>query len=305
MNADAGAHPTLPKSSPCVLRVTCSLFYAQSWALFHFLRVGEKGANRAKLTAYRAATQNGMDSLTAARNAFGDLAAFQGALFGYIRSRAFYQEIMPGKTVVADAEWATRVLTPQEAALARARFHAHMQRPSEADAQLKEAAAGTAEVAALHEVRALLQRQAGEDDEALASYRRALELGSTSALTHFEIARSALIGQGDATGLEEGQGLLERAITLDPSFAPAFALLGELLLARNVEPTRALAMGMRAVELMPGDVRGYVVAGRAALRLDRNADAVTFAKQALSVCDSDEEREMVHPLLSEATRRAK
>ena len=81
-------------------------------------------------------------------------------------------------------------------------------------------------------------------------------------------------------------------------------MLGEILLARDVEPALALDMAMRAIELMPADVYGYVVASRAALRLERPAEAVELATRALAACDSDEDRARVSPLLEEARRRA-
>jgi tetratricopeptide (TPR) repeat protein len=280
------------------------LFYAQSWALFHMLQVGEKGDNRERLVAYQAAVEAGADSVNAARQAFGDLAAFEESLFRYIRRRVFDHEVRPGSTRVDGRGWTMRSITAPEAALAQARFLAQTRRPAEAQAMLAEAAAGGSESAGIHEVRALLHRQAGRSDEAHASYQRALELGSTSALTHFEVARTALGDEADAQRLGEAQRLVERALTLDSAFAPAYALLGEILLARDVEPARALDMAMRAIELMPADVYGYVVASRAALRLERLGEAVDWATRALAACDSDDERARVSPVLSEARRRA-
>lgn len=279
-------------------------FYAQSWALLHYLRLGEKGALQPRLTAYRERIERGVDSLTAAREAWGDLDRFQQGLFRYIRSLRFYQEVMPGPTTIDTSGWTSRPLPVADAALARARFHAHMQRTAEAEALMAEAAAaGAADAPELHEVRALLQQQAGKSDEALASYQRALSLGSKSAMTHFEVARRALNGPPDVDRLREAQALLEKAIALEPTFAPAYAVAAEILLARNIEPQRAFEMGMRTVELMPGEIFGYLVAGRAVLRLDRPADAVTLARRALVVCDSEEERGRVTTLLREAERR--
>ena len=220
-----------------------------------------------------------------------------------MQNQFFQQEVMAGKTAVDGSQWTSRALERPEAAVARARFLAHMGRKVEAEALLAVAAGATPEAPAVLEVKAILQASSGDSAGALASYKRALELGSVSATAHFEVARDALNGPPDMDRLGEAQALLERAVALGPAFAPAYALLGEVLLAKNVDAGRAFTVGMRAVELSPGEVHGYVVAGRAALRLDRVPDAIKLAQRAMVVSDSDEDRALVDPLLREAQRR--
>ena len=65
------------------------LFYAQSWALLHYLRVGDRGELRPMLTAYRTRVEQGMDSLAAARESFGDLDRFQAGLSVTCRTSSF------------------------------------------------------------------------------------------------------------------------------------------------------------------------------------------------------------------------
>ncbi len=80
-------------------------FYAQCWGLVHFLRVGEQGALRSRLTAYRTAIEEGVDSLTAGRKAFGDLKTFQESFSAYVKGSKFYQERVRVATAIGEEGW--------------------------------------------------------------------------------------------------------------------------------------------------------------------------------------------------------
>jgi hypothetical protein len=66
---------------------TMTLFYAQSWALTHFLQSDE--TRRRELTAYVSSLGGGADPLQAARETFGDLEKLGEDLRRYVRSRRF------------------------------------------------------------------------------------------------------------------------------------------------------------------------------------------------------------------------
>jgi hypothetical protein len=65
-----------------------TLFYAQSWALTHFLQSDE--SRRRQLTAYVSRLGGGADPLRAASETFGDLGKLGEELRKYVRSRRFH-----------------------------------------------------------------------------------------------------------------------------------------------------------------------------------------------------------------------
>jgi hypothetical protein len=67
---------------------TMTLFYAQSWALTHFLQSDE--ARRRQLALYVSRLGGGADALDAARATFGDLDQLAEDLREYVRSRRFH-----------------------------------------------------------------------------------------------------------------------------------------------------------------------------------------------------------------------
>ncbi len=72
---------------------TMTLFYAQSWALTHFLQSDER--RRRELTAYVSRLGGGADALQAARETFGDLEKLGEDLRKYVRSRRFHGARLP------------------------------------------------------------------------------------------------------------------------------------------------------------------------------------------------------------------
>ncbi len=72
-----------------------SEFYAESWALVHYLMMGDNGSHRPMLLAYLAALDRGATSPEAASQAFGDLRRLQDILQIYAQSDRFYQLVAP------------------------------------------------------------------------------------------------------------------------------------------------------------------------------------------------------------------
>jgi hypothetical protein len=95
---------------------TMTLFYAQSWALTHFLQSDED--RRRRLADYVSWIEGGADALEAARGAFGDLDDLQKRLQKYVRSRRFHGARLP-VPVYADPALRVRALSGPEVEAAR------------------------------------------------------------------------------------------------------------------------------------------------------------------------------------------
>lgn len=66
-----------------------SIFYAESWALTHYLEVGDVQKGTTRLQDYANLLVKNTDPLAAAQQAFGDLAQLQKSLFAYISQDRF------------------------------------------------------------------------------------------------------------------------------------------------------------------------------------------------------------------------
>lgn len=59
---------------------TSPAFYAQAWALVHYLKLGHRGRDGNQLTAFMARVAQGIAPLRAAQESFGDLVVLERAL---------------------------------------------------------------------------------------------------------------------------------------------------------------------------------------------------------------------------------
>src|SRR5271165_3118812 len=80
-----------------------SIFYAESWALTHYLRVKERQDSTPRLSPYLALVNQKVDPVVAATRAFGDLKQLQSALEHYIQQGSFTYFKLTTTTEVDDS----------------------------------------------------------------------------------------------------------------------------------------------------------------------------------------------------------
>jgi hypothetical protein len=100
----------------------------------------------------------------------------------------------------------------------------------------------------------LLLRQ-NKPFEAQKYLSRAVALNSTSAIANFFEGVLLLSTDDEEKTVMEAQGLLEKAVTLDPLLAPAWDTLGMLYSRNPTSFDKALDAVRQAVSAMPGDLK--------------------------------------------------
>jgi tetratricopeptide (TPR) repeat protein len=183
-----------------------TLFYAQSWALVHYLVLGSD-ERRGQISRFGALLREGRPASDAAREAFGDVAALDHEFRAYLRRPAFrYRRRMTHLAVRADSR--SRALPDAESLALRAAFHVATGRPAEADAMARRALSSDPGLAAGHEALALLAWREGRPKEALESLRRATALEGASDFAHFLYGR-LLWASGDTGDLDAAEAALQ------------------------------------------------------------------------------------------------
>jgi hypothetical protein len=99
-----------------------SIFYAEAWALTHYLMIGDKASHRAMLSTYLNAISQGATPEEAGTKAFGDLKRFQSTLETYIRSNSFYILKSGAPPAIADSDLHVRELSEAEVGAYRGGF---------------------------------------------------------------------------------------------------------------------------------------------------------------------------------------
>lgn len=267
-----------------------SIFYAESWALTHYLMVGDKSAHRAKLQEYVNAMTKGATEEQAAAQAFGDLKQLQAALFAYIQNAAFYYIKAPPPPEIAAGDLQVREISEAEVDAYRGGFAAVRGRTQEAIPILEQAVKLDPKLALGYQYLGFAEYEDHKHAEALADFTRAIELNPKNALTRFLRAYLAS-SQGGAVGNDEQmEEDLRAAIAISPEFAPPYGVLAVYLANRGDNLPEALKIAQKAQALEPGNVIYQIDLASVLARMDRFQEAHNIAVHARSNATNPGER---------------
>jgi len=133
-----------------------SVFYAESWAIVHYLLMDPEARKRQLLSTFLAAWDASGNQLEAATKTFGDLKKFSSAMEGYARQRTFYVGHVPTTIRGNQKSYSSRSLSPGEVAAEEALFYIQTQRQKEARSSTEEALQADPNIALAHEARGLI-----------------------------------------------------------------------------------------------------------------------------------------------------
>jgi Tfp pilus assembly protein PilF len=275
-----------------------SVFYAEPWALTHYLEMTdhEKGANR--LGDYLRLVSQQVDPVTAGEEAFGDLKKLQALLDSYIEAGNYKQFMLSSAAAPIDeSAFKVRLLTPAETDAAHADFLVDVQRTAEARALLEALLKQDPANARAHEGMGHLEQREGNLDAARKSYELAVKLGSQSYLAHYYLAELTMT-QGGGELDKQVEESLRAAIRLNPRFAPAYGLLAEAL-AMQRENDEARQINVKAIELDPGNVTYRVNAANILISMERYTDAQAVLRTAAKMATHSGDKALVENRLGE------
>jgi len=266
-----------------------SLFYAQSWALVHYLMLGRSSVNL---------------ELAPPRD-FSALSQLEPALAAYVRGGRFRVVRIEGPTDVGSRDRAesigypARTLTLAASLAVRAGCLADGERPAAALPLLAKALADNPNEPSVLETAAYVHFQQNDPVEAARWFDRAIASGSASHLAYFY--RAILAGPVPDRG-SDGQAVraedyLRRAIDLDPQFAPAYVRLARLYAQQVGRVTDALPLQQRATELEPENPLYWLELGRLLASLNRTRESREAGERGLATARSASARGLVEAFL--------
>ena len=272
-----------------------TLFYAQSWALVHFLVLGSD-ARRGQINRLGALLREGRPQADALREAFGDLAALDREFQAYVRQTAFRYRRRTVRLAV-QAGTGSRPLPEAEALAVRASFHVATGRPVEAEALARRATARDPALAAPHEALALGAWREGRTAEALEHLRRATALPGASDFAHDLFGHLAWQAGGE-DALASAEAAFRRAIELNPRGADAHSALAMVRAQRGAPLTETVPLAVKAAQLEPGEIDYTLTALRLAAR-GGEVEEVRRRAAALAANVSGDDRVKAQALVSE------
>lgn len=237
-----------------------SIFYAESWALIHYLYFLDLDYKTSRLKEYMESLQQNIDPAVAAIHAFGDINHLQTALENYVQHSTFDRLRTIPIPRVDDLAFDSELITSPTVNAVKANVLAYNGRTLEARSLL-------------HEVL--------QEEPANVSARETL-------------------AYLDSLQQREAEDQLRDNIRSSPLSAAGYDSLAMFLWARHRNLEEARGLETKATELDPANLAYRIDAGKILLSLGRGQDAVDLLSEATKFAKLPAEREAVNSLLRDA-----
>ena len=283
-----------------------SIFYAESWALTHYLEIKDIQEKTHRVPDYTELLMQKVDPVSAATRAFGDLKKLQLDLElyvhreGHVPQERFMYIKMPTVIDVDDSAFNVQTVKEAQADAVRADFLAYNDRAADARLLLDRVLRKDPQNVLAHETMGFLEFRAGHLDEARKWYEQAVKLDSQSYLANYYFAAISMRAETNSDDDARVENSLRAAIKLNPSYAPPFDRLAVFESERHRNLEEARRMAITAVQLDPGNAAYRVNAANVLLQMGRRADAMSEFDEALRLAKSPQEAAMVQNIVTQA-----
>ncbi len=265
-----------------------SVFYAESWALTHYIEISDaqKGTNR--LQNYAELLMKKEDPVVAAQQAFGDLGQLQNSLNRYISQGQFMMFKMKKVVAVDESSFQVRAIPNTDADAIRADVLVYNQRPKDAEALIEAVLRDDPNNAIAHETMGYLKYRERDLQAARKWYGEAVKLNSQSYLAHYYYAAMSMgpTGQGQDPEIESS---LRTCMKLNPDFAPAYDALAMYYRSDPAKVNEAHMLNIRAISLEPDNLNYRLNAALLLVNNQRYDDAIAVLKAASHVARTPEQ----------------
>lgn len=240
------------------------LFYAQAWALIHYLKHENNGSRSGKFDNFLNAVKNGK----AWREAFSaefqtDLPALERQLRQYVNQKSFSGTVLNTKNKVTfNGELQIIPVSKAEAQTILGDLLYHLNRFDAAAARLEEALKLNADSSPANTSLGLVRMRQKNFVEAKKYLEKAIRADEKNYLAFYHYAyvlsRQGMSEYGFVSGYdhdsaEKMREALKKAIELNPDFAQSYSLYAFISVARNEDIEEALGYIKKALSLAPGN----------------------------------------------------
>jgi tetratricopeptide (TPR) repeat protein len=259
-----------------------SVFYAEAWALTHFLQVTDREKGTHRLSEYLQLVSQHEDSVAAAEKAFGNLKQLESALNGYIQNAQYKQFVMNSAAAPIDeSSYQATPLTETQADAWRAEVLAKVDRQQEARELIASILKTDPNNVQVRETMGELEYRAGHVDAARTWYGEAVKLDPKSPLASYYFASISM-----QTGHSDDETIgpsLRAAIEANPSFAPDYEALASYLGMQHKDMGEAFSLIKTAVKLDPGNFAFRMNAANILVGMGKYDDGIAVLGAALKL----------------------
>lgn len=272
-----------------------SVFYAESWALVHYLETSDFLNHTNHLGQYLELLARQQDPVTAAQTAFGDLKKLQQTLQNYTERQSYTYFTLKLPPLNEEAFTVTPI-TVSEAGAIRADFMAYIGRTTEAQALLQQVLAADPQSAQAHETMGYLAFRQRDLTDAKKWYTQAVALNSQSFTAQYYFGALSLM---DGETGPQVEASLRAAIRLNNRFAPAYDALASMYGRRRQNLNEAHMLSLQAVQLEPGNIHYRMDSANILMEQQRYAEAVRVLEATKAMAKTPQDLEIVEARLSQ------
>lgn len=239
------------------------MFYAESWALVHYLLQANNGQRVPQLGKFLQLVGANVPIDDAFQKAFGtDIDSFEKELKKYIEGHTFHMQIATFEHKLEfDSQLQSSPVTEAEAQTYLGDLLLHTHHLTEAETRLQQALAEDPKSPMAHASLGIVRLRQGKFDEAKKSLQEAVDAQSSNYLTHYYYAY-ALSREGmDSMNMVRGyspesaklmRAELHKAIQMNPTFPESYSLLAFVNTVTGEELDESIALLQKALTLSPG-----------------------------------------------------
>jgi len=250
------------------------MFYAESWAMVHYMEFGDGMQNGKKLGEFYSLLDEGMPQEKAFAQVFGEQKKFYDGLRFYLSAPTLRNSVIKDLPRVDDSQFVTRELSPAETSAEIAGYHIWTRNLKAARPLLDQALKDDPKLPLAHENMGFLEFDDGNDDAALKQFSQAFEIDPKLYLSlYYKTMLEYSDGIQDEDALYAG---LLGVIGLKPNFAAAYVQLA-LHHLRVGNFKNAQLMAQKAAQLAPSRAGYYTLFASTQAALGNYADAADIA----------------------------
>jgi Tfp pilus assembly protein PilF len=265
-----------------------SVFYAESWALTHYIEITDAQKGTSRLQDYANLLARKEDPVVAAQQAFGDLNQLQQSLYSYISQGRFMMFKVNKVFAVDESTFQVRVISTSNADAIRADVLVYNQRVKDAQVLIDSTLRDDPNNALAHETMGYLKFREGDMEAARKWYGEAVKLDSQSYLAHYYYATMTMrsAGEGQDPQIESS---LRACMKLNPGFAPAYDALAMYYSRDTAKANEAHMLNVQAISLEPDNLNYRLNAAAVLMNERRYTEALAVLKAAIHIAKTPEQ----------------
>jgi tetratricopeptide (TPR) repeat protein len=253
-------------------------FYAECWALVHYMIFSPNMGAGKKLGDFFTKVQRGASQKDAFQEAFGSFQDMDTALEKYVRQFELNEELVKNAQQVNVKDYPSRILTVAETQAELGGYHLWTHDLSNARTYATAALQSDPKLGLAHEEQGFIDFSDGKDADSVSEFMQAFACDNTLYLSLFaETMLSSIATSNEPADEEAFRKALSSVLAINPQYAPAYVQLARLAIRQNDLRT-AFAYSRKAEDLEPFRAGYHLQTGEILLRAGRGSDAANFAK---------------------------